>query len=173
MTSTTYAMSASDYKEYFNKDYEHFDDDDFVTLEVECVDEPTDGVAEYSIKWKNNDNDENGIINGINTSSPMALMTCGWRCDDSSESESEEEEFEYTTYAVKNIYKVIINVAGGGMMNGNAYANIEGEWPCEDAYMNGEEGEIYYCEYGNNPVRNLIGSRIVYDDEGYRFNVVD
>ena len=89
------------------------------------------------------------------------------------ESESKTEEFEYTAYDVKKIYKVIINVAGGGMMNGNAYANVEGEWHCEDDYNDGEEGEIYYCEYGNNPVRNLIGSRIVYVDEGYRFKVVD
>ena len=87
----TYAMSASDYKEYFNKDCDD-DDDDFVTLEVECVDEPTDGVAEYSIKWKNNDNDENGIINGINTSSRMALMTCGWRCDEEEEDDEDDED---------------------------------------------------------------------------------
>tara|TARA_R110000823_G_scaffold191906_5_gene323552 strand:+ start:1482 stop:1745 length:264 start_codon:yes stop_codon:yes gene_type:complete len=86
MTSITYAMSVSDYKKYFNKDSKGYDDDDdFLTLEVECIDEPTDRVAEYSIKWINNDNDENGIINGINTSSQMALMSCDWRCDESSE----------------------------------------------------------------------------------------
>ena len=87
--------------------------------------------------------------------------------------EEEEEEFQYSAYGVKNIYKVIINVAGGGMMNGNAYANIEGEWETEDGYNDGEDGEIYYCEYGNNPVKYLVGSRIVFDDEGYRFKVVD
>jgi len=87
----TYAMSASDYKEYFNKDYGD-DLEDFITLEVECIDEPTDGVAEYSIKWKNNDNDENGIINAINTSSPMALMTCGWRCDEEEEDDEDDED---------------------------------------------------------------------------------
>ena len=66
MTSITYAMSVSDYKKYFNKDSKGYDDDDdFLTLEVECIDEPTDRVAEYSIKWINNDNDENGIINNL------------------------------------------------------------------------------------------------------------
>ena len=86
------------------------------------------------------------------------------------EKEEEEEEYEYNACSISKIYKVVINVAGGGMMNGNAYANIEGEWETEEEYETGEEGDIYYCEYGNNPVRRYVGTRIVWGEDD-NFNV--
>ena len=43
----------------------------------------------------------------------------------SSDSETETEEMNFTAYSTYTEKKHIINVAGGGMMNGNAYANVE------------------------------------------------
>jgi len=86
------------------------------------------------------------------------------------EEEEEEVEYEYNACSYKAIYKVVINVAGGGMMNGNAYANIEGEWKTEEDYNNGEDGDIYYCEYGSNPCRNYVGKRIVWFEDD-NFNI--
>lgn len=86
------------------------------------------------------------------------------------EEEEEDEEYEYNAYSISSLYKVVMNVAGGGLMNGNAYANIEGEWKTEEDFNNGEEGVIYYCEYGNNPIRQYKGSRIVWGEED-NFNI--
>jgi len=89
---------------------------------------------------------------------------------DADDTEEEEEEYEYTAYGSVKLYKVVINVAGGGLMNGNAYANIEGEWKTEDDFNDGEEGEIYYCEYGSYPSKRCVGTRIVWGDED-KFNI--
>ena len=77
----------------------------------------------------------------------------------------------YCAYSLQTVYKIIIQVAGGGMMNGNAYANIEGEWATEDDYNNGEGGGIYYCEYGANPSRHFVGRLIEWDEDGYNFKI--
>ena len=45
-------------------------------------------------------------------------------------------------------------VAGGGMMNGNAYATVE--------KIN---GKYYYCEYGEFANRKYIGNTIIWSDE--------
>ena len=79
-----------------------------------------------------------------------------------------EDEMEFCNYGEKD---GIIQVAGGGMMNGNAYADIEGEWETIDEYNDGADGEIYYCEYGNNPCRRLIGEGIEWGDDD-NFNVI-
>ena len=55
-------------------------------------------------------------------------------------------------------------------MNGNAYANIECEYKTEEDYENGEEGEIFYCEYGSNPSRSCVGNRIIWGEDD-NFNV--
>ena len=94
--------------------------------------------------------------------------------EEEEESEKEEEdldEYEFDCCGIKRIYKVVMNVAGGGMMNGNAYANVEGEWACEDDFVNNEDGEIYYCEYGPNPVREWRGVRLRYSDDGNLFKI--
>ena len=97
--------------------------------------------------------------------------------EDEEEEEEEEKEYEYTGYGLtKSLWdgggrlRVIINVAGGGMMNGNAYANIEGEWKTEDDFDNGDEGEIYYCEYGTYACRKYVGKRIIWGEDD-NFNI--
>jgi len=84
--------------------------------------------------------------------------------------ESEEEEYEYNACSLKKVFYVRICVAGGGMMNGNANAYIEGEWETEEDFNNGEDGHIYYCEYGSNPCRNYVGDRIVWGEDD-NFNI--
>ena len=86
------------------------------------------------------------------------------------EEEEEEEEYEYGAYSLEKMFKIVIMVAGGGLGNGNAYANIECEYKTEEEYETGEEGDIYYCEYGSNPVRCHVGTRIVWGEED-KFNV--
>ena len=66
--------------------------------------------------------------------------------------------WEYNNYNCDKS-KDVINVAGGGMMNGNAYANVEKI-----------DGLYYYCEYGKNPTKELIGDTIVYDPLNYEYN---
>ena len=68
------------------------------------------------------------------------------------------EEFEYSNYNCdKTLDKIM--VAGGGMMNGNAYATVE--------RLN---NRYYYCEYGKNPYKKYIGNKIIYDTEDYEYN---
>lgn len=87
------------------------------------------------------------------------------------ETKEEEKEYEFYDCGFGKVYKVVITVAGGGMRNGNAYATVEGEWACEDDFNNGEDGEIYYCEYGPNPKRDYRGNRLIFNDEGTSFNI--
>jgi hypothetical protein len=87
------------------------------------------------------------------------------------EKENGEDEFEFNDYGFSTVYKVVIKVAGGGLANGNAYATVEGEWANNDDFNNGEDGEIYYCEYGPNPVREWRGERMIYSDDGKSFKV--
>ncbi len=74
---------------------------------------------------------------------------------------------EFTAYSVT--YTKVINVAGGGLGNGNAYANIEIEY--KDATMEEVKG-VYYAEYGKNPCRELIGVDIDWGEDD-TFNVLD
>tara|TARA_R100000388_G_C7133422_1_gene106536 strand:+ start:60 stop:509 length:450 start_codon:yes stop_codon:yes gene_type:complete len=76
---------------------------------------------------------------------------------------NDQVEWEYNNYNCDKSLDVIM-VAGGGMMNGNAYATIEKE-----------NGKYYYCEYGKYPVKKYVGNKIIYDTEDYEynFNVVD
>jgi len=82
----------------------------------------------------------------------------------------EEEEYEYGAYSLEKMFKARICVGGGGLMNGNANAYIEGEWKTEDDFNDGEPGEIFYCEYGGNPVKRFVGTRIVWGEDD-KFNV--
>ena len=76
---------------------------------------------------------------------------------------NDQVEWEYNNYNCDKSLDVIM-VAGGGMMNGNAYATIEKE-----------NGKYYYCEYGKYPVKKYVGNKIIYDTEDYEynFNIVD
>ena len=102
---------------------------------------------------------------------------CGYKETDTNsdnkpeEEEEEEDKYEFYDYGFNKVYKVVIMVAGGGMMNGNAYATVEGEWACEDDFTNGEDGEIYYCEYGSYPKKDYRGNRLIFSDEGTGFNI--
>ena len=73
---------------------------------------------------------------------------------------TEQIEWEYCNYNCDKSLDVI-TVAGGGMMNGNAYATIEKQ-----------NGKYYYCEYGKYPVRKCVGTKIIYDtkENGYEYN---
>ena len=76
---------------------------------------------------------------------------------------------EFTAYAVT--YTKVINVAGGGLSNGNAYANIEIEYANEK--MNEYEiTGVFYAEYGRNPCRRKIGVDIDWGEDDH-FNVID
>jgi hypothetical protein len=71
----------------------------------------------------------------------------------SNEDEEEHEgEGEYTAYGASTKTITSYTVAGGGLMNGNAYATVEDDG----------EGKVYYCEYGKSPSRELIGTHIVF-----------
>jgi hypothetical protein len=77
-------------------------------------------------------------------------------------SSQEEYEYDYTHYGLDNETGEII-VAGGGLGNGNAYATV---------LVSGDN--VIYREYGNNPTRRIYrGSTLQYDEEGYRFDIVD
>ena len=89
------------------------------------------------------------------------------------EEEEEEEEFNYEAYQTEQFYTIKIQVAGGGMMNGNAYANIEGEWATEGDYLDNECGNVYYCEYGLNPSKEYVGMGIEWNDEHTKFKVIE
>jgi hypothetical protein len=73
-----------------------------------------------------------------------------------------EPSGEFTAYGFEILTIKRMIVAGGGLSNGNAYATIE-----EDE----ENEEVYYCEYGKNPVRRVVGKRVVYVDNEGSFNV--
>tara|TARA_R110002012_G_scaffold226702_1_gene398867 strand:- start:213 stop:491 length:279 start_codon:yes stop_codon:yes gene_type:complete len=77
------------------------------------------------------------------------------------EMDSDSEDYEYFEYSNCNCDKTIdeITVAGGGMMNGNAYATVK--------KIN---NKYYYCEYGPNAYRKYIGNKIIYDEEDYEYN---
>ena len=63
-----------------------------------------------------------------------------------------EDEYEYQNYGTQPDGSYM--VAGGGMMNGNAYATVEKK-----------DGKYYYCEYGPSPYRKYIGNAIIWSDE--------
>lgn len=70
-----------------------------------------------------------------------------------------EHEYEYCNCATEKeprFGEVSYMVAGGGMMNGNAYATIELK-----------DGLYYSCEYGKYPWRRCVGNKIVWSDEIY------
>jgi len=79
--------------------------------------------------------------------------------EDEYQPEEEEHEYEYENCGTEKeplFGEVSYMVAGGGMMNGNAYATIELK-----------EGIYYYCEYGKNASRQAVGNKIVWSDEIY------
>jgi hypothetical protein len=76
-------------------------------------------------------------------------------------------KFAFTAYGCEFVR--VINVAGGGLMNGNAYATIEINYTNADL---DEVKSVYYCEYGRNPSRNKIGDDIEWGEDD-DFNVLN
>ena len=68
------------------------------------------------------------------------------------ESESEDDDLEYYNYGTEKDGSFI--VAGGGLMNKNAYATVEKRG-----------GKYYYLEYGNNPVIKYLGNVIKWSND--------
>ncbi len=76
-----------------------------------------------------------------------------------SDTEDSDYEYDYCNYGTESnplFGSVSFQVAGGGLMNGNAYATVE----LKDKFY-------YYCEYGGHPYRKKIGTNIVWSDEIY------
>lgn len=77
-----------------------------------------------------------------------------------------DKEWEYCNYGTESKEsrneKAIVSyqVAGGGMMNGNAYATVENRGTEKSP-------EYYYCEYGQYASRTRIGNKIIWSDEFY------
>ena len=68
-----------------------------------------------------------------------------------------DKEYEYTAYAVEKSYVVKLLLAGGGLMNGNAYRELEIHYQNKEEWENCEEAQkIYLCEYGKNPIKKLL-----------------
>ena len=70
-------MSLEDYKEFFCKNTV-IEEADYIKLEIEGIENKNDKEYEYSIKWKNIYNEENGIKYAINTSSIFSFNMCNW-----------------------------------------------------------------------------------------------
>ena len=63
---------------------------------------------------------------------------------------------KYSVFAVEKVTRFL--VAGGGLGNGNHSAYIE--------FLTNEPADVWYVEYGSNPIRKHIGSNgIEYLDE--------
>ena len=63
----------------------------------------------------------------------------------------------YTAYSCEQIYMKRINVAGGGLSNGNVYAIIEILYT--DEQMEEVDG-VWYKEFGKNPISKRIGNEV-------------
>jgi len=83
--------------------------------------------------------------------------------DESEDDESvDENSYEYNHYGIDKETQEII-VAGGGLMNGNAYATIKVI----------DESTVLYREYGPKAWSELYtDSMLKYSDEGFSFDVV-
>ena len=95
-------------------------------------------------------------------------------CDNKTMSDNEEKQYEFCGYGRESLYIVKITVAGGGMMNGNAYATVEMVYKSEEDYENEPDcAECYYCEYGKAPSRKYIGNKVIFAEDGDHFDVVE
>ena len=68
----------------------------------------------------------------------------------------------FTAYSCEQIYMKRINVAGGGLSNGNAYAVIEILY--NDEQMEEVDG-VWYKEFGKNPISKRIGNEVEWCDD--------
>lgn len=83
-----------------------------------------------------------------------------------------EEKYDYSAYGIEKSYIVKLLVAGGGLMNGNAYREIEIHYNNKEEWENCEEAQkIYFCEYGRNPIRKLLEYTNIEWGEDDNFNL--
>lgn len=83
-----------------------------------------------------------------------------------------EKEYDYTAYACENYFIVKILVAGGGLMNGNAYREIEAHYTTKEDWENSDSAvNIYLCEYGSYPKRELLSEKNIIWGECDSFNL--
>jgi hypothetical protein len=68
----------------------------------------------------------------------------------------------FIAYGSKNVYTKRIQVAGGGLGNGNSYAVVEIQYLEE---FGGEVDGIYYQEYGGLSSREYIGDEIEWGED--------
>ena len=77
-----FIMNLDSYKRFFKKDTTVKDKEAVVYLNVEGIENKDDKEWNFSIKWTNEENEENGKIYGINTSSIFAFNSCSWMVED-------------------------------------------------------------------------------------------
>jgi len=76
----------------------------------------------------------------------------------------------YTAYSCEQIYMKRINVAGGGLSNGNGYAVIEILY--NDEQMEEVDG-VWYKEFGKNPIIERIGNEVEWCEDGDTFKILE
>ena len=76
----------------------------------------------------------------------------------------------FSLYSIEKIMR--FNVAGGGLMNGNAYADIEVEYEGDSECWFENVKKVWYIEYGKNYTKRLIGDDIEWTDEPDTFKVL-
>lgn len=76
----------------------------------------------------------------------------------------------YTAYECETLTMKRIQVAGGGMSNGNAYAIIEIIYTNE--FMD-EVDSVWYKEFGKNPISKRIGNDVEWSDDNDSFKVLE
>jgi len=76
----------------------------------------------------------------------------------------------FTAYSCEQIYMKRINVAGGGLSNGNAYAVIEILY--NDEQMEEVDG-VWYKEFGKNPISERIGNEVEWCEDGDTFKILE
>jgi len=79
---------------------------------------------------------------------------------DTSDDES-DDGYEYSNLGFNSSYtdSIIVRTPRG---NGNHTATIQLT-----------NGKYYYREYGDNPIMQYKGNKLEYDDEYYRFNIIE
>ena len=76
----------------------------------------------------------------------------------------------FTAYSCEQIYMKRINVAGGGLSNGNSYAVVEILY--NDEQME-EVDSVWYKEFGKNPISKRIGNEVEWCEDGDTFKILE
>jgi len=74
----------------------------------------------------------------------------------------------FDMHGCEHLYMKRIMVAGGGIGNGNAYADVEIIYKDEEML---EVDSVWYIEYGDNPIRKRIGNQVEWGE--YTFKILE